>query len=296
MRRDPAWRWPRTIRESSGASSVWPTWPRWPMGATDRIPSSRALPKGFPVGPRVVGSTGVAAVAGCDTSFVPCQTILRQGPWSRLCESAGPLPLSQPGEDGWTVPMASHPALVGRLAIAVVAGSIALGGCSARQSPRGMMGGGGGGYHYSALTCRAPGTAAGSVVSVRLSDMGMSRAMGAVAPMGAPMRLRVLPATVAAGRVTLVAENVGWRTHELVVLPLDPGASEGERLPGPDGEVDESLSLGEASNGCGPDSGEGLASGTVGWTTVDLEPGRYELVCNLRNHYANGMHQELDIR
>jgi uncharacterized cupredoxin-like copper-binding protein len=33
----------------------------------------------------------------------------------------------------------------------------------------------------------------------------------------------------------------------------------------------------------------------VGWTTIDLRPGRYELVCNLRNHYANGMHQELDV-
>jgi uncharacterized cupredoxin-like copper-binding protein len=26
---------------------------------------------------------------------------------------------------------------------------------------------------------------------------------------------------------------------------------------------------------------------------VTLAPGRYELVCNLRNHYANGMHQEI---
>lgn len=192
--------------------------------------------------------------------------------------------------------MASHPALVGRLAIGVVAGSVALGGCSGGQSSRGMMGGSGGGYHYSALTCRAPRTLSGNAVRVRLSDMGMTRVMGGAVPMGTPMRLSVLPATVAAGRVTLVAENVGWRTHELVVLPLDQGASEGERLPGPDGQVDESLSLGEASNGCGPDSGEGLASGAVGWTTVDLGPGRYELVCNLRNHYANGMHQELDVR
>jgi uncharacterized cupredoxin-like copper-binding protein len=25
--------------------------------------------------------------------------------------------------------------------------------------------------------------------------------------------------------------------------------------------------------------------------TLDLAPGRYELVCNLRHHYADGMHQ-----
>ena len=34
----------------------------------------------------------------------------------------------------------------------------------------------------------------------------------------------------------------------------------------------------------------------VGWVTLQLTPGRYELVCNLKNHYANGMYQELDVR
>lgn len=38
---------------------------------------------------------------------------------------------------------------------------------------------------------------------------------------------------------------------------------------------------------------EGITSGSVGWTTLTLAPGRYELVCNLKNHYANGMYQEL---
>jgi uncharacterized cupredoxin-like copper-binding protein len=30
--------------------------------------------------------------------------------------------------------------------------------------------------------------------------------------------------------------------------------------------------------------------------TLELHPGRYELVCNLTNHYADGMHRELVVR
>jgi uncharacterized cupredoxin-like copper-binding protein len=87
--------------------------------------------------------------------------------------------------------------------------------------------------------------------------------MGGVAPMGARMLLTAEPATVRSGQVSLVVDNTGWRTHELVVLPLAAGA------------------------------GDGIVSGAVGWVTVTLSPGHYELVCNLQNHYANGMRQEL---
>jgi uncharacterized cupredoxin-like copper-binding protein len=148
---------------------------------------------------------------------------------------------------------------------------------------------------YPAHRCVTPTTLSVPLVRVRLSDMGMTRMMGESAPLVA-MRLRATPAVVAAGRVSLVVENLGWRTHELVVLPLHDGVIEGGRVPGPDGQIDESGGLGEASTSCGPDSGEGIATGSVGWTTINLRPGRYELVCNLKNHYANGMHQELEVR
>ena len=89
---------------------------------------------------------------------------------------------------------------------------------------------------------------------------------------------------------------MGWRTHELVILPLPAGAQAGQRVPGSDGKVDESGSLGEASASCAAGSGEGISAGAVGWTTVTLPAGRYELVCNLPNHYADGMRQELDVQ
>jgi hypothetical protein len=113
------------------------------------------------------------------------------------------------------------------IAVVAVAAVVAAAGCggggSAGRSGPGMMGGG---------------------------DMGMSRMMGGTARLGAATMLRVTPQVVAAGRVSLVAQNMGWRTHELVVLPLPAGTAAGQRVPGADGKVDEAGSLGEASADC----------------------------------------------
>ena len=87
-----------------------------------------------------------------------------------------------------------------------------------------MMGGRDGmGYHYSQLTCSAPRSLPGRTVTVMLADMGMTQMMGGTAPRGAHMMLRAIPATVPAGQISFVAENMGWRTHELVILPLPAG-------------------------------------------------------------------------
>jgi uncharacterized cupredoxin-like copper-binding protein len=158
------------------------------------------------------------------------------------------------------------------------------------------MGGGGSVYHDSPLTCAAPSSLPGSTVQIRLADMGMTRMMGGTAPRGAHMLLQAAPATVAAGQVSLVASNLGWRTHELLVLPLANSAGAGQRDSGADGKVDEVGSLGEAASSCAAGSGEGITSGSVSWLTITLAPGRYELLCNLQNHYADGMYAELDVR
>jgi uncharacterized cupredoxin-like copper-binding protein len=154
----------------------------------------------------------------------------------------------------------------------------------------GMMGSAARGYHMSRLTCSAP-SLPGSTVYVMVGDMGMTRMMSGVAPLGDHMMLRTVPARVPAGQVSFVVANMGWRTHEMVVLPLAPGEAAGQRSPGRNGRVSETGSPGEASASCAAGSGEGITSGSVGWVTLVLPPGRYELMCNLRNHYANGMHQ-----
>lgn len=178
--------------------------------------------------------------------------------------------------------------------VLVVAAALAIGGRGhVNHSPTDMMGGSA--YNYSRLSCSAPTSLPGQRVRVTLGDMGMNQMMGGTAPLGVRMMLRAIPARVSAGQASLVVSNLGWRTHEMVILPLATGAVAGQRVPGADGKVDETGSLGEASASCNGGTGEGIQSGAVGWTTVTLPPGRYEVLCNLANHYADGMWQEFDV-
>ncbi|MFD8078278.1 sulfocyanin-like copper-binding protein [Streptomyces sp. NPDC059718] len=89
--------------------------------------------------------------------------------------------------------------------------------------------------------------------------------------------------------------NAGALTHEAVVLPLPASQAVGEWPIGAQGRIAETGSLGEASRSCGAGEGDGITSGTMAWTTLRLQPGRYELVCNLPGHYAAGMYTELDV-
>lgn len=113
--------------------------------------------------------------------------------------------------------------------------------------------------------------------------------------MGGMMRIFATPESVPRGTVSIRVINTGAWTHELVVLPLPAGHGIGQRPIGADGKVDEAGSLGEASRTCGAGLGDGIVPGATGWTTLTLEPGHYELVCNLPGHYASGMYTELDL-
>ena len=61
------------------------------------------------------------------------------------------------------------------------------------------------------------------------------------------MDMTISPTQVKAGEVSLRVANLGWRPHELVVLPLAQGQGVGQRPTGPDGKIDEAGSLGEAA-------------------------------------------------
>jgi len=169
-----------------------------------------------------------------------------------------------------------------------------MGGTS-NSLPGGVMGGPVAGYHYSQLACTPPTLLPGRVVTVTLADMGMTQMMGGTAPLGVRMMLGASASSVSRGQVSLVAENMGWRTHELVVLPLATGATAGHRVAGADGKVPESGSLGEASASCATGSGDGITARSAGWVTLTLKPGLYELLCNLPNHYVDGMWTEFDV-
>jgi uncharacterized cupredoxin-like copper-binding protein len=131
----------------------------------------------------------------------------------------------------------------------------------------------------------------GTVVDVVVGDMARGRGMmGDADRMGGRMILRTDRVDVPAGTVSLRVSNVGSVDHEVVVLPLDDGQQVGERAIRRDGTVDERGSLAEASRTGGGGAGEGIEPGGTGWVTLDLAPGRYELVCNLPGHYAAGMY------
>jgi uncharacterized cupredoxin-like copper-binding protein len=154
--------------------------------------------------------------------------------------------------------------------------------------------------------CVAPALP-GAVIDVTLADMAGhmqdGRRVGMMGPGYAPMMaagwgmpakmvVQATPTSAAAGTVSFRVTNVGALSHELVVLPLALDAHPGQRSVGADGTVDEGGSLGEASNTCGSD---GVMPGGTSWTTLQLTPGRYELLCNLPGHYVAGMYAELDV-
>lgn len=159
-----------------------------------------------------------------------------------------------------------------------------------------VMGGAPNGYHFRTPSCSPPDTLPGTPVAIVVGDMGMMRVMGGVAPYGSRMLLRAMPSRVPVGQVTFVVANVGWRKHEFVVLPLPPGRAVGERVVDAHGRISESGSLGEASATCAAGEGDGIRSGAVGWVTLTLPAGNYELVCNLPNHYSSGMRQQFTVR
>lgn len=112
---------------------------------------------------------------------------------------------------------------------------------------------------------------------------------------GGMMRVLSNKAQVAAGTVSFRVANTGNLVHELVVLPLTPGQQPGNRTVGNGNRVSETGSVGEASSSCAAGPGDGINPGTIGWVTLHLSPGSYELVCNLAGHYSAGMYTRLTV-
>lgn len=172
-------------------------------------------------------------------------------------------------------------------------------------------------YPYLPQSCEVPALP-GTAVNVTLTDMpgimmgpaamgpGMMRGHAMMGPGGPPnqgylwpgmrmMSILIDPTTVPAGQVSFRVLNTGVWIHELTVLPLGAGENLGQRRIGTNNQVDESASLGHVEASCSADEGDGIAPGAVGWATITLKPGRYELICNIAGHYWAGMYTELTV-
>ncbi|MCB5282235.1 MULTISPECIES: sulfocyanin-like copper-binding protein [unclassified Arthrobacter] len=157
----------------------------------------------------------------------------------------------------------------------------------------GLVNPGGTGF-LSRARCVAPNLP-GPVISVSLTNMGGPMMGPRNGMLGGAMRMTADRNTVAHGTVSFLATNAGTISHELVILPLPESQIPGTRPIGADAKIDETGSLGEASNTCAEGTGQGILPGASGWVTLTLPPGRYELVCNLPGHYAAGMYTQLTV-
>ena len=127
----------------------------------------------------------------------------------------------------------------------------------------------------SATSGKTPGAAAQSEVAVTLAEY----------------QVKPVPTSVPAGSVTFKARNIGGTEHELHVIKtnLQPDALPKKA----DGSVDE-----EAAGVTMVDHVNNIAASSEKSLTVNLEPGKYVLICNVVqttngqtvSHYAKGMH------
>lgn len=122
-------------------------------------------------------------------------------------------------------------------------------------------------------------TAAGGGVTVTTAGEGTPVAVEAGDISDTEQYLTPVPDSVAAGPTTFTFTNAGNREHEMVVLKTDTPADQIEV--NSEDKVSEDDSLGEV-----PETPEG-ESGSI---TLDLDAGKYVLVCNIAEHYGQGMY------
>jgi len=107
---------------------------------------------------------------------------------------------------------------------------------------------------------------------------------------------------VAAGPVTFVVTNEGDKEHEFIVLQTDTSAgdfpvmSQNEAMQMEGGGMGHMHDFDEEAPGIvAVDEIEDLAAGATDRLEVNLKPGHYALVCNLRGHYTGGMWADFQV-
>lgn len=96
---------------------------------------------------------------------------------------------------------------------------------------------------------------------------------------------------VPAGKVRFVAKNVGQMEHELIVLKTELPA---DQLPY--NEQEQKAEEEQAGQVLGEIEPDELPPGKSAEMTLDLAAGHYVLLCNLPQHYKNGMHIDFRVR
>jgi uncharacterized cupredoxin-like copper-binding protein len=93
------------------------------------------------------------------------------------------------------------------------------------------------------------------------------------------------PASVPAGDVTFEATNQGAEIHEFEIVKTET----------PAGDFEVTDNVADFGDGTIVDEVENIAPGIGADLTATLEPGSYAVVCNLPEHYGQGMHADLTV-
>ena len=93
--------------------------------------------------------------------------------------------------------------------------------------------------------------------------------------------------TVPAGKVSIIDIDTGTLDHEAVLLKSTKAANS-LVVKSETGKVDESAA--------GENVGElEVEAGATAATTFELAPGHYVVICNVKDHYKNGMYFDLTV-
>jgi uncharacterized cupredoxin-like copper-binding protein len=95
--------------------------------------------------------------------------------------------------------------------------------------------------------------------------------------------------TLAAGDVTLAASNAGPTTHEFEVFSM-PADTNLDEL-----EIVNDVADVDAAGMRVIDEVEDIVAGTSAELDLSLDPGTYAVICNLPEHYAQGMHASFTV-
>jgi uncharacterized cupredoxin-like copper-binding protein len=135
-----------------------------------------------------------------------------------------------------------------------------------------------------------------SATAIAAAAIAMVACGGADEPAGGPtvdvslkdFSVELAPGSVPAGMVTFEATNAGPATHEFEIFSV-PGDVDANALPVEDGVANtDGLTL--------VDEVEDVTVGATPTLSVDLPPGTYAVICNLPDHYEQGMHALLTLR
>ena len=160
-----------------------------------------------------------------------------------------------------------------KVAAAVAALTLVLVACSSNDSST----------TTDSTTTEAPTSATEAPTSVAAEGTPVAVAVGETDVQN--MYMTVDPDTIPAGTVTFTVVNEGVKKHEFVILSTDVMAAD---LPLKGDEVveDDYNAIDEIGE---------LPPGETHTLTVDLEPGHYALICNLKGHVRMGMYADITV-